>query len=144
MTTPTTDPREALLRPFFKRTESVWSLFVAEGQINSEPTHGCCEYRLTAYDDNKWLLEMSSTEANRVCYQGSVPSNPFLIRLLENIDTPVPIPKPEFHHYHCVDCGTQLVELGLGVLGCPECEEQFIPVGTPDGGLSLCWQEKKS
>ncbi len=47
------------------------------------------------------------------------------------------------HPYHCVLCGTQLVELGLGCLACPneKCETQFIPTcNKNETEFSVTWQ----
>jgi len=35
--------------------------------------------------------------------------------------------KPTLHQYHCVLCGTQLIEGSLGILYCKNCETEFVP-----------------
>ncbi len=44
------------------------------------------------------------------------------------------------HHYHCVLCGTQLNEAGLGILACPSCRAHFIPtVNEAENTASVEW-----
>ncbi len=40
------------------------------------------------------------------------------------------------HPYHCVLCGTQLEEIGLGILICPQDQTQFLPSLSPHGKYS--------
>lgn len=55
------------------------------------------------------------------------------------------------HPYHCVKCGHQLYEKGLGVLGCEKCDEEYIPTSDPGYEkdfpgkqmMQVCWIEDK-
>lgn len=40
--------------------------------------------------------------------------------------------EPLKHPYHCVNDGTQLLELGLGILFCEKCKTQFVPTCSAD------------
>jgi hypothetical protein len=45
------------------------------------------------------------------------------------------------HPYHCVGCGNQLVEGGLGLLFCESCKTCFLPTSNEGGkGFSLEWE----
>lgn len=44
------------------------------------------------------------------------------------------------HPYHCVLCGTQLHEVGLGILECAKCGTGFIPTcNSEETELSVSW-----
>ena len=43
------------------------------------------------------------------------------------------------HPYHCVMCGEQLEEVGLGMLACPDCETVYVPT-LNDGNASVIWR----
>jgi hypothetical protein len=56
-----------------------------------------------------------------------------------------PAPVVLLHQYHCPLDGTQLIEVGLGLLECRQCKTQFVPSLSEGlhGEASLSWPEGK-
>ena len=51
-----------------------------------------------------------------------------------------PVQKIVMHPYHCVICGTQLREIGMGILECDKCKRQFLPTISKDNSeYSISW-----
>ena len=49
-------------------------------------------------------------------------------------------PDAPVHPYSCPLCGTRLYEIGMGLLGCRECHQDFIPMcNTEQGEYGLSW-----
>lgn len=45
------------------------------------------------------------------------------------------------HFYHCILCGKILIEVGLGILQCEDCNIDFLPT-YKDGFHSLSWMKE--
>lgn len=48
------------------------------------------------------------------------------------------------HPFHCFYCGTQLIEIGLGILECPNCLKDYIPFIDNEGNQCLSYQTNKT
>jgi DNA-directed RNA polymerase subunit RPC12/RpoP len=48
------------------------------------------------------------------------------------------------HEYHCVLCGEQLIEIGLGFLECPKCKKQYLPtINDKEQTASITWKNDR-